>query len=76
QMLDNGLLDEASKNFSTWDDKNPSSKAIGAKELMAFLNGDISMEKLKEEVLIATRQYAKRQRTWFRSKMKSWKKLN
>ena len=76
QMLDNGLLEEASKNFSTWDEKNPSSKAIGAKELMAFLNDDISMEQLKEEVVVATRQYAKRQRTWFRSKMKSWKKLN
>ena len=76
QMLDNGLLHEASKNFSTWDEKNPSSKAIGAKELMAFLNDDISMEQLKEEVVVATRQYAKRQRTWFRSKMKSWKKLN
>ena len=76
QMLDNGLMDEALKNFSTWDEKNPSSKAIGAKELMAFLNDDISMEQLKEKVLIATRQYAKRQRTWFRSKMKSWKKLN
>ena len=76
QMLDNGLLQEASKNFSTWDEKNPSSKAIGAKELMAFLNDDISMEQLKEEIVVATRQYAKRQRTWFRSKMKSWKKLN
>ena len=76
QMLDNGLMDEALKNFSTWDEKYPSSKAIGAKELMAFLNDDISMEQLKEEVVIATRQYAKRQRTWFRSKMKSWKKLN
>ena len=75
QMLENGLLEEASKNFSTWDKKNPSSKAIGAKELMAFLNDDISMEQLKEEVVIATRQYAKRQRTWFRSKMKSWKKI-
>ena len=72
QMLDNGLLEEASKNFSTWDEKNPSSKAIGAKELMAFLNDDISIGDLKEKVLIATRQYAKRQRTWFRSKMKSW----
>ena len=76
QMLDNGLIDEALKNFSTWNEKNPSSKAIGAKELMAFLNDDISMEQLKEEVVVATRQYAKRQRTWFRSKMKSWKKLN
>ena len=76
RMLDNGLLEEASKNFSTWDQKNPSSKAIGAKELMAFLNDDISMEQLKEKVIVATRQYAKRQRTWFRSKMKSWKKLN
>ena len=76
QMLDDGLLEEASSNFSTWDEKNPSSKAIGAKELMAFLNDDISMEQLKEKVLIATRKYAKRQRTWFKSKMKSWKKLN
>jgi len=76
QMLDNGLIDEALKNFSTWNEKNPSSKAIGAKELMAFLNDDISMEQMKEEVVVATRQYAKRQRTWFRSKMKSWKKLN
>ena len=76
QMLDNGLIDEALKNFSTWNEKNPSSKAIGAKELMAFLNDDISMEQLKEEVIVATRQYAKRQRTWFRSKMKSWKKIN
>ena len=76
QMLDNGLIDEALKNFSTWNEKNPSSKAIGAKELMAFLNDEISIERLKEEVLVATRQYAKRQRTWFRSKMKSWRKLN
>jgi tRNA dimethylallyltransferase len=76
QMLDNGLIDEALKNFSNWNETNPSSKAIGAKELMAFLNDDISMEQLKEEVVVATRQYAKRQRTWFRSKMKSWKKLN
>ena len=76
QMLDNGLIDEAVKNFSTWNEKNPSSKAIGANELMAFLNDDISMEQLKEKVVVATRQYAKRQRTWFRSKMKYWKKLN
>lgn len=76
KMLENGLLEEASKNFSTWDEKDPSSKAIGAKELMAFLNEDISMEQLKEKVVVATKQYAKRQRTWFRSKMKSWKKLN
>ena len=76
QMLDNGLIDEALKNFSNWNETNPSSKAIGAKELMAFLNDDISMENLKEDILVATRQYAKRQRTWFRSKMKSWKKLN
>ena len=76
QMLDNGLIDEALKNFSNWNETNPSSKAIGAKELMAFLNDDISMENLKEDVLVATRQYAKRQRTWFRSKMKGWKKYS
>ncbi|MFL2764529.1 MAG: hypothetical protein ACJ0DF_00360 [Paracoccaceae bacterium] len=53
---------------------NPSSKAIGAQELIAYLNNKISIDELREQILIATRQYAKRQRTWFRSKMKSWER--
>jgi len=46
---------------------------IGFKEISQFLNQEISMEELKEKVLIRSRQYAKRQFTWQRGQMKDWK---
>ena len=49
------------------------SSLIGDSDIKA-LNNKISMEQLREQIVIATRQYAKRQRTWFRSKMKSWER--
>ena len=74
KMIENGLIQEAENNLATWNTLHPSSKAIGAHELVAYLNNKISMEQLREQIVIATRQYAKRQRTWFRSKMKSWER--
>ena len=74
QMIERGLIQEAENNIATWNTLHPSSKAIGAHELIAYLNNEISMEQLREQIVIATRQYAKRQRTWFRSKMKSWER--
>ena len=74
QMIEQGLIQEAKNNLATWNKMNPSSKAIVAQELIAYLNNKISIDELREQILIATRQYAKRQRTWFRSKMRSWEK--
>ena len=74
QMIEQGLVQEAKNNLVTWNKMNPSSKAIGAQELIDYLNNKISIDELREQILIATRQYAKRQRTWFRSKMKSWER--
>ena len=74
QMIEQGLIREAEKNLATWNKMNPSSKANGAQELIAYLNNQISIDGLREQMLNATRQYAKRQRTWFRSKMKSWER--
>ena len=74
QMIEQGLIQEAKNNLVTWNKMNPSSKAIGAQELIDYLNNKISIDELREQILIATRQYAKRQRTWFRSKMKSWER--
>ena len=68
------MIKEAESNLANWDKSHPSSKAIGARELIAFLNNNISKDQLREKIIIATRQYAKRQRTWFRSKMKNWEK--
>lgn len=75
-MLDAGALEEARKNLATWDKAALSSKAIGAPELVAHLKGEISLEEAKVAAIIATRQYAKRQRTWFRSKMAGWQWMN
>ena len=74
QMMEKGLTEEAERNLANWNKFHPSSKAIGAQELIAFLNNHISKDQLREQIIIATRQYAKRQRTWFRNKMKNWQK--
>jgi tRNA dimethylallyltransferase len=71
-MLDAGLLDEARANLAGWSPALPSAKAIGAAELVAHLKGDISLDEARDRILALTRQYAKRQRTWFRARMSAW----
>ena len=72
QMLALGALDEARANLADWDPTRLSSKAIGAPELIAHLRGEMSLAEATDRATIATRQFAKRQRTWFRSKMHRW----
>ncbi|WP_412554436.1 tRNA (adenosine(37)-N6)-dimethylallyltransferase MiaA [Shimia sp. MIT1388] len=71
-MLEQGALEEAEANLATYDPTHLSAKAIGAPELIAHLRGEMDLETAREQATIATRQFAKRQRTWFRSKMKTW----
>jgi tRNA dimethylallyltransferase len=73
-MLDLGALDEARANLDRFDGGYLSMKAIGAPELIAHLRGEITLDQAREAATIATRQFAKRQRTWFRSKMSDWVK--
>lgn len=75
-MLDQGALAEAEANLPTWDPAAPSSKAIGAPELIAYLRGELSLSQAKQAATVATRQYAKRQRTWFRARMKAYHKIS
>lgn len=76
RMLQQGALDEARANLDHWDPTLLSSKAIGAPELIAHLQGTMSLDEAREAATIATRQFAKRQRTWFRARMKNWSRLN
>jgi tRNA dimethylallyltransferase len=71
-MLAQGALDEARANLPTWSPKDPSAKAIGARELVAHLKGEITLDAARDNAVIATRQYAKRQMTWFRARMSKW----
>ena len=71
-MLDQGALDEARAILPDWDPAYLSSKAIGAPELIAHLKGEMTLAEARTAAIIASRQYAKRQRTWFRNRMKLW----
>ncbi|MYM54351.1 tRNA (adenosine(37)-N6)-dimethylallyltransferase MiaA [Thalassovita mangrovi] len=75
-MLDQGALEEARANLPHWAPAKLSAKAIGAPELIAHLQGELTLDQARDAATIATRQFAKRQRTWFRSKMRNWRKLN
>lgn len=75
-MIAQGALDEARANLDTWHPQLPSAKAIGAAELMAHLRGEISLEQACERATILTRQFAKRQRTWFKARMKTWARIS
>lgn len=76
QMLATGALDEVAAMRDRYDPSLPSCKAIGVPELMAYVTGDLTLDEARERATIATRQYAKRQRTWCRSRMKDWHKVD
>ncbi|SDJ21717.1 tRNA (adenosine(37)-N6)-dimethylallyltransferase MiaA [Lutimaribacter saemankumensis] len=75
KMLDEGALDEARAMLPRWDATLPAAKAIGAPELIAHLRGELSLDAAREAATIATRQFAKRQRTWFRARMGGWTRI-
>ncbi|MEI4231535.1 tRNA (adenosine(37)-N6)-dimethylallyltransferase MiaA [Roseovarius sp. D22-M7] len=73
RMLAAGALDEVRANLDDWDPARPSSRAIGAVELVRHLRGETTLDEAREAATIATRQFAKRQRTWFRARMRRWR---
>ena len=84
-MMENGALDEARAALPHWPDDGtnhpppqppPWTRAIGAPELIAHLRGQMTLPEAIAAATLASRQYAKRQRTWFRNRMKNWALLN
>jgi len=65
-------------SFNKLNVKNDKSanKVIGILEINSYIKGINTMEDTKEKILIKTRQYAKRQMTWARGQMQTWKKLD
>ena len=76
KMIKDGALNEVKKFLKLKIKKDRSiNKVIGIDELTQYLNKQINQKESQELITIKTRQYAKRQATWARSRMTSWKKI-
>ncbi len=77
QMVDNGALDEVGALLALkLDPALPAMKAIGVPELAAHVRGETGLEAALQLAAISTRQYAKRQSTWFRNQLgPEWRHL-
>jgi tRNA dimethylallyltransferase len=70
KMIEDGLLDEVRtlNQRGVFEDNNTAAQAIGYKELLGYLKGEMSLGTAVDELKRATRHYAKRQMTWFSGK--------
>jgi tRNA dimethylallyltransferase len=68
-MLAEGLVDEVKslRRIHALTPDQPSMRAVGYRQAWAYLDGEISLDELRETGIAATRQLAKRQLTWLRS---------
>ena len=77
KMIDEGAIKEVKRFKKLKIKKNLSvNRVIGIDELTQYLDKKINLDKAQELISIKTRQYAKRQATWARSRMTSWEKIN
>jgi tRNA dimethylallyltransferase len=73
EMITSGAVEEVQALRSlSLDPSLPVTKAIGVREIGDWLDGTLSREQAIERAIIATHQYAKRQRTWFRNRFGDW----
>ena len=77
QMIKDGVVEEV-KNFEKLNLQNDNNlnKVIGIREIKDFIDKKTSFKEMKLNIVIKTRQYAKRQRTWSRGQMSDWQKFD
>ena len=77
QMIKDGAVEEV-KNFEKLNLKSDNNlyKVIGIREIKDFIDKKTSLKEMKLNIVIKTRQYAKRQRTWSRGQMNDWQKFD
>lgn len=67
QMLERGWIAEVEYLCKKYGCDLPLLNTLGYQEIKQYLAGDIKLEEAKELTILHTRQFAKRQRTWFRA---------
>ena len=65
-MINNGLIEEVKKILSQYTIFPTAMQGLGYKEIVEYINGNITREEAIEKIKRETRRYAKRQITWFR----------
>ncbi|MEZ4608398.1 MAG: tRNA (adenosine(37)-N6)-dimethylallyltransferase MiaA [Deinococcales bacterium] len=65
-MFGAGLIEEVKSLLKRYPERPTAMQAIGYKEVIDYLEGKFDLATLEEKISLATLQYAKRQRTWFR----------
>lgn len=73
-MLEAGALEEV-RRLPAFDASQPIMKAIGVPELLAVMAGTLSLDQARDKAKTATRNYIKRQLTWWRGQMKEWRSV-
>ena len=77
KMIKEGAINEVKKFIKSKIKKDLSvNRVIGIDELTQYLNEKINLDQAQKLISIKTRQYAKRQATWARSRMAAWEKIN
>ena len=72
-MLKNGLIEEVKNILRKYKTFPTAMQGLGYKEVVEYLNGDVSYDQMCENIKMQTRRYAKRQLTWFRkNKETTW----
>jgi tRNA dimethylallyltransferase len=67
-MLQSGWIDETSELLKIHSADSPGMRSIGYHEIAMYLDGKLNRESLSKRIIEVTRQYAKRQITWFKIK--------
>ncbi len=68
-MLENGLLNEVKTLYEKYPESNILKRAIGYKEIIKYLNNEITFEEALDLIKKNTRHYVKRQYTWFNNQL-------
>ena len=74
-MIDAGAIDEVAAVLPHWQPSALWARAIGAPELVAHLRDELPLSDAIDAAKAASRQYAKRQRTWFRARKTGWESI-
>lgn len=65
-MVEQGLVEETKRLLAKHGRIPNITDTIGYREIISYLDGELSLEEAKDKLKQNTRNYAKRQLTWFR----------